>query len=754
VSLPSELAVVLLVVLLPLAGLACLAMGWRMRAAQQDRRVLETRLAQRNRALSFLNEIATIASRLSDVNEILDEALARTLQVMEVEAGGIYLLDEVTDRLQLAAHRGLSDALVAEVQDLAVGEGFSGRVVQSGRPMVVPDVAQDPRLTRSRVREEGLRSLAVVSLTVKGRSLGTLFTVTKHRRGFAVRDVNLLTSIAHQIAGAIENSRLLSAVQRRAEQFRLLNEIDRVIASILSLDELLTRVAALIQESFGYYLVEIGLVEGNELAFRAGAGGEWGPGFVPFRIAVGHQGVTGWVAATGETLLVPDVSQDPRYVAIASTKTRSELALPIRTKDAVIGVINVESDRPLAFDETDVVVLQSLASQAAIAIQNARFFEAERRRAEQFRVLAEVGRRMTLTLDLDEVLLQVAQLVQQSFGYYHVGIGLIEDDEVVYRVGAGELWDSPGFAFKPARLKVGSEGLTGSAAAHMEPLIVGDVSADPRYVWMEGSVTRSEAVFPVIVKGQVIGVLDVQSDRREAFDQTDVSVLESIAHQAAAAIENARLYEASRQAAVVEERQRIARELHDAVTQTLFSASLIAQALPAIWQRDQQEGTQLLGELRQLSRGALAEMRTLLLELRPASLTEAKLEDLLRQLSEAASGREGLPVHVHADGSGWLPPDVHVAFYRIAQEALNNIVKHARASRADVELHLLPSGDAQLCIRDDGRGFTAEDVQAGELGLSIMRERADAVGADLTIDSTAGQGTQVRVAWKGPPPGP
>jgi len=744
----SDVAAVVLGVLLSLAALGLVLMARRLWSDRRAARDLEQQLAQRDRALTLLNDMASIASHLGGVDEILDEVLARTLDVMGVEAGGIYLLEDPGDRLHLAAQRGLSPALAARIESVEVGEAFPGRVVRSGRPAIIPDMAQDPSLSQAGAREAGLRSLAAVSLTVKARSLGTLFVAATNRRAFSWLDVSLLGAIAHQIAGVVDSGRLLSAMQRRAEQFRLLHETERVIASILDLDALLTRLAALIRETFGYYLVEIGLVEGEALVFRAGAGGEWGPDFQAFRIAVGEEGITGWVAARGETLLVPDVRRDSRYVAVAATRTRSELAIPIKIKDTVIGVLNVESDRAEAFDDTDVAVLHALAGQAATAIQNARHFESERRRAEQFRVLAEVGRRMTLTMDLAELLHQVAQLVRTAFGYYHVGIGLIEGDDVVYRVGAGILWDSPGFAFKPSRLRVGRVGLTGHTAALGQPIVAPDVSRDPRYVHMHGSETRSEALMPIIVKGKVIGVFDVQSDRLNAFDETDIAVLESLAHQTAAAIENSRLYSQAQQAAVIEERQRIARELHDAVTQTLFSASLIAQALPAVWRRDQKEGAELLDQLRQLSRGALAEMRTLLLELRPAALTETKLEDLIRQLAEATSGREGLPVAVTTEGSGILPPDVHVAFYRIAQEALNNVAKHARASQASVSLDLTQAAGAMLSIRDNGRGFSAEDVRPGELGLGIMRERAEAIGAALTIESQPGQGTQVRLNWR------
>jgi signal transduction histidine kinase len=259
----------------------------------------------------------------------------------------------------------------------------------------------------------------------------------------------------------------------------------------------------------------------------------------------------------------------------------------------------------------------------------------------------------------------------------------------------------------------------------------------------------------MIAGDKVLGVIAVQSYTTEnVYDEEHLNLLPTIAAQAAIAIENARLYERARQLAVMEERQRLARELHDAVTQTLFSASLIAEALPAIWEGDQDEGRQLLQDLRQLSRGALAEMRTLLMELRPAALVEANLCDLLRQLGEAVAGRTGLPVTVTVEGDWALPDDVHVALYRIAQEALNNVVKHARANQVTVSLRCVPpangvGGSAELYVSDDGVGFEARDVEPGELGLGIMHERAQAIGAALKIEGQPGHGTQVSVVWKG-----
>jgi PAS domain S-box-containing protein len=198
--------------------------------------------------------------------------------------------------------------------------------------------------------------------------------------------------------------------------------------------------------------------------------------------------------------------------------------------------------------------------------------------------------------------------------------------------------------------------------------------------------------------------------------------------------------------AVTAERTRLARDLHDAVTQTLFSASLTAEVLPELWEMDVDEAKKSTEELRQLTRGALAEMRTLLLELRPAALTQSRLGDLIRQLCEALIGRARLPINLVVEGDRTLPPEVQVAFYRIAQESLNNVSKYARATKIEVSLFMSPAG-AHFNICDNGIGFDTSTRKTTSLGLRIMRERAEAIGAHLTISSETGKGTCVEVEW-------
>ncbi len=484
----------------------------------------------------------------------------------------------------------------------------------------------------------------------------------------------------------------------------------------------------------------------------------FGEEFTPIRYG---EGLTSKIIDTRQPLLI-NRDMETRRAQIGATQVgidvKSYIGVPILVGAHAIGVVSVQSIQEEGrFNENDQHLLMTIAANVGVAIERAQRFQTEKHRAEQFQIIAEIGRNIASLLDTEQILNKVTQSLRQAFDYYHVGIGLIEGDHVVYRVGSGKLWDDSTFTFKPQRLRIGEEGLTGWVAAHGEPVIVPDVTQDPRYVLMQGSATRSELIAPIIVKEQIIGVLDVQSDQLEAFDNTDLAVVQSIANQIGTAIENARLYERAQELAVMQERNRLARDLHDAVTQTLFSASLIADALPATWDSEPDQGRLLLRELRQLSRGALAEMRTLLLELRPAALVETPLGNLLRQLGEAMAGREGLLVTVNAAKDCKLPAEAHIAFYRIAQEALNNILKHSRATNVVVSLYFRTIDNRpriEMSISDNGRGFDMAHVAPDHFGLRNMRERAQAIGAEFSVTSQPGDGTQIQVTWENQEVGP
>ncbi len=252
---------------------------------------------------------------------------------------------------------------------------------------------------------------------------------------------------------------------------------------------------------------------------------------------------------------------------------------------------------------------------------------------------------------------------------------------------------------------------------------------------------------PLAVKSRIIGGVGVAHAKRNYFTSHHADLALSVANQAAITMINAELYGHAQELAVLEERQRLARNLHDAVNQSLFSAGLIAEVLPRLWDQDQELARQSLEDLRRLTRGAMAEMRALLAELRPSTLTDAELGDLLRLLGNAFTGRTNIPVNVTMVGQGVLPAGVQVATYRICQEALNNVAKHAKASLVEINLKH-EDASIELSIRDDGRGFDPEQPAAsGHYGLSMMHERAEAVGVQLSITSQPGHGTELILRW-------
>ena len=276
--------------------------------------------------------------------------------------------------------------------------------------------------------------------------------------------------------------------------------------------------------------------------------------------------------------------------------------------------------------------------------------------------------------------------------------------------------------------------------------------------WLRDNCCKMTAV-PLICRDEVYGGIalyfkcDGEGTDRDISNE-DLTLAMSFADQAALAIDNTRLRKQAEETAVLAERNRLARDLHDAVTQTLFSASIIAEVIPKIWERNRDEGMKRLEELKQLTRGALAEMRTLLFELRPATLVEAPIEDLLRQLCEAVTGRARIPVKLDVKTTAKLPAEVKIVFYRVAQEALNNIAKHSGAKNALVGLSVNEDPNlgiivAALRVTDDGKGFELQNVGSGHFGMGIMKERAESAGAKLTVSSKPGCGTKVELEWVG-----
>jgi signal transduction histidine kinase len=296
--------------------------------------------------------------------------------------------------------------------------------------------------------------------------------------------------------------------------------------------------------------------------------------------------------------------------------------------------------------------------------------------------------------------------------------------------------------------------------ATRNPLICADLAQDPcMYEGMRQTFgpkmapllqqTHSCMLVPMVARDRVVGLLWVGHRQPDCYSESQADYVTAIALQAAIAIENAHHVQAMQTAAADQERNRLAQELHDSVSQTLLTANRVAESLPDLWDQSPEQGRYALRQVHHMLQSSLAEMRTLMLELRPAILAQKPLGEILRQLRDGFASRSQLPVQLHDNGDAILPAICQVFFYRIAQGALDNIQQHAQASQVTIELNCLPNY-VEMRIADDGIGFDPDTVSADRMGLAIMRERAEKIGATLQVDSKPGQGTQIKIRYDYP----
>jgi nitrate/nitrite-specific signal transduction histidine kinase len=457
----------------------------------------------------------------------------------------------------------------------------------------------------------------------------------------------------------------------------------------------------------------------------------------------------GRVLLSGRLIVHPDIGGEHRRSWAAEDGVRAAAICPIQVEREQLGTLCVGTrigPRPYTSNERE--LLRAVSDQLGIAIEKARMFQTEQRRAEQFKLINEVGQRITSILAVDELLAEMVRLVSESLGYYLVGIGLVEGSQIEIRAVGGQLEHIQDF--QPVRFGIEADNIVSQAARTGEPILVPHLSVlgnVPYLPLLESQEVHSELAVPIRSKEDVIGVLHVQTVSRDAFDEKDLTVLQSLAHQAAIAIENARLYQKAQELAVIEERNRLARDLHDSVTQALYGVTLFGEAAGRLIDTGNFSlAAKHLQELQTTAQEALREMRLLIFELRPSTLDEDGLTAALQARLEAVEGRTGLETTFEVVGKEErLRPEIEEGLYRIAQEALNNALKHAHAQ--SVHLYLCQEKPKiVLEVSDDGVGFDPSATrQQGGFGLRGMEERAARIGSALKVESQPGAGTRVRV---------
>ena len=574
-------------------------------------------------------------------------------------------------------------------------------------------------------------------------------------------ELETLAEQFNQMSAELQSSysQLEQRVEDRTRELQTVLQVSRDVAGTLELQSLLSQILDQLRAVVDYRFARLFIMDGDTPVLLEERGEK-----LPLAESyyLGGSPDVESALSRGEPLLVADTREPSplmdhlrRVVAerpnpqILDT-LGSILSLPLMARERRVGIMTLVHGQNGYYTPQRVELAMAFAAQAAVAIENARLFAAEQERVEQLRVINQVSQSIAGILDLDGLLRETAALIHRRFGYYHVGIGLVEDDCVVYRAGAGRLASADGETlFVPNALRVGKDGLTGRAAGTGLPVVSPDVSVDPRYIHTAGLETRSELVVPIKIKEVVIGVLDIQSEKLDAFDQSDVDILQSLANQLAVAIENARLYEQAGQLAALEERQKLARELHDSVSQALYGIALGTKTARTVLDRSADPALQTkLAEpldyvLAQANAG-MAEMRALIFELRPESLATEGLVAALRKQTAALGARHQIPVATEFGPEPELPLPQKEMLYRVAQEAMHNIVKHARATSAEVRL-VGDNGKVVLEVCDNGQGFDMAQEFPGHLGLKSMRERVERGGGMLTIASAPAEGTRIQV---------
>lgn len=544
-------------------------------------------------------------------------------------------------------------------------------------------------------------------------------------------------------------------VEERTRELSTLLKVSHTITTTLELESLLGLILDQLKEVVGYRLASISALEGDMLVLLEQRGGA--EPMVNERESLNDHPNTLKMLEAGKPLIIPDLNADT-YLAgrmrgnilkcgkeALYADSNSWMSIPLMAREKPVGALVLAHEQVNYYTPARAELAMAFANYAAIAITNARLFAAEQRRAEQFRVISEVGRRITSILSLDQLLVETARTIRESFGYHHVHIGMVEGERIVFKTrNAAQPEDEMFQCCEDVTPIVGREGISGWVAGTGESLIVPDIMKDVRFIPSKNDQTRSETAIPIKIKGQVIGVIDVESDRVDGFDESDLVVLQSLADQVAVAIENARLYEQARHFAALEERQKLARELHDSVSQALYGIVLGARTARTLLDRDPTQAAQPLDYILSLSEAGLAEMRALIFELRPESLQTEGLVAALGKLVNALGARYQFKVQMEAGAEPDVPIDVKESLYRIAQEALNNIAKHARARQVSLQLKV-ESDAVMLEISDDGAGFDVTQNFPGHLGLHTMRERAEKAGGTFAIESAPNAGTRLQV---------
>jgi signal transduction histidine kinase len=751
-------------------------------ALQETQQTLERRVEERTHELATLLDVARNVASTLDLSAVLDVVLEQLKAVADYTGSTVMVAEG--DSFRILDDRGgdvpnqPNPQLTGQVWPLA-RMGAIWQALSRREPLIIDDVRGDSPLARAFRTAEGdlletpavrrVRSWLAVPLEIGDRVIGFV-SISKDVPGFYTEHhARLTTAIAIHAAAAIENARLYERERRTAQELATLLEVSRTATSTPELQPLLGLVLDQIKPLLDYTSAVVITRDGDGFRTREYRGPL--PREVVLSRPVDFEAVPEAETAyqRGEAYMIADVwgdseparryrtSMGEEYLRTTASYLRCLMIAPLMHKGEVVGGLVLTHHTPNVFTPRDAALAQAVAGQVAGAIENARLFEQEHRTAEELTTLLEVSRNLAATLDLQTLLGAIIDQARIVADYDGASVLTFDDGalKIIYRrtLGETDLGERVGVTVPLERA-----GLFVQHILRREALIIDDVRADEplarAYRTMMGGnpaelphlrYVRSWMGVPLALKDRVIGVIVLAHSTPGYYTPHHAELVTAMASQAAAAIENARLYEQAHKLAALEERQRLARELHDSVSQVLFSIGLGARTARTLLERgDADRAGSSVEYLINLAEMGTAEMRALLFELRPESLAQEGLVAAISKQAASLRARHSIEVEATLCDEPDVPLDVKEAIYRIAQEATHNTVKHARASRITVRL-ACGDGGVTLQVEDNGQGFDPGGAFPGHLGLRSMQERVERLGGTLDIRSAPGAGAAIHI---------
>jgi GAF domain-containing protein len=498
----------------------------------------------RERALSALNAVAATASMTLDVAEVLRLALAQALEVVNVEAGAISVLDEDTNELVFRVQQGWRvHDFVSQGVRVPADQGLSGLAVSTGQPVVTGDVSSDPRVAVSEFRDEPVQAMALAPMRARGRVVGVLGVMSYMPYRFSPDEVMFTSAIADQIGVAFDNACLFEEARCRVRELATLQAISTQVASTLDLWTVLETITSSTLELIDASVAAIYLYESesDKLAFATALGKNDSQARIGGPLS--DTGPVAQAARTGKNVLLEDLASQPGSDNWRASGMRAMLTLPLKRATRVLGVLAIAFDIPHPFSDHELRITGLLAEQAAIAIERTRLFAGETRRSTQLALINQVARQATATLNLNEILDVAAVSIRRAFGYFNIALFWV--DRAAEQVELRSIAGGHAIVMRRGHRQSIGQGIVGWVAKTGETLLVNDIAQESRYRPISPTIkpVGSELAVPIVRGDEVIGVLDIRNLERGAFGQDDVEAMEAVADQLAIAIDNARLYE-------------------------------------------------------------------------------------------------------------------------------------------------------------------------------------------------------------------